>query len=526
MRYNEIIRRLLGLLLVAAVCLISLSPRVESERTKEEFIAAAHVVESTETVPGTNVSKTETVYVSLSADGAVQSVSVTDHLHSDLPQVRIEDVSDLTQIQDVKTDLYPVLGTDRIYWDVDGTDLYYNGKSFSQPPVQLGVSYTLDGNPIAPETLAGQSGHVTMTITAENTLVKNVGGYTISCPIFLVGGMLLPEDGFENVEVTGGSMISDGAHRILLFTGIPGMEESLGTAALGIPLLNDTLANHTYTISADVQNFALGNMMFAAVPFSSLDALTSGDLSTGLSGVKSVFTDLETVMNAFSGMGVQELVQMLYGDMEQAQNLVSAVSEAALLYQENEALIQTLAGYATEENIAQLQKLLTDLEQIDMVRLEALLSCELFQQLVDLISLIDQEVRDVVTVAEDAVAIQPTMDALKADLDTPEAQAAIDRLPETAERLRALLQTLEDNRSLFDDLSVIQDSNLQSGLESVLSVAQKYSQLDVLNTAQQQNLSGRLRAWLDFGEEYDIFTQRTDAMTSSVSFVYKLASIG
>ncbi len=525
MRYNDIIRRLLGLVLAAATCLISLSPRVESDQAGESYLAAAHVVESSET-QAAQISKTETVYVNLNADGSTQLVSVTDHLHSDLPQVRIEDASDLTQIQDVKTNLYPVSGTDRIYWALDGTDLYYNGRSFDEPPVQFTVTYTLNDAAITPENLAGQSGHLTMTISAENTLKKDVGGYTVSCPILLVGGTLLPEDGFENVKVTGGSMLGDGAHRIILFTGVPGMAESLGTEAMNLPFLSGSMADTTYTISADVENFALGNMMFAAVPFSSLEAFSSGDLSAGLTGVKQVFSDIETVMNAFSAMQIQELIQMLYGDMEQAQSLISAVGEAALLYQENEALIQAIAGYATEENIRQMEKLLTDLEQIDMVRLQALLSCDLFQQLVDLISLIDQEVRDVVTVAEDAVAIQPTLDAMKAELDTPEAQAAMERLPETAERLRTLLKTLEDNRDLFDDLEKIQDPSVTNGLQTILGVTQKYAQLDSLNTARQTNLAGRLRAWLDFGEEYDIFTQRTDSMTSSVSFVYKLASIG
>ena len=40
------------------------------------------------------------------------------------------------------------------------------------------------------------------------------------------------------------------------------------------------------------------------------------------------------------------------------------------------------------------------------------------------------------------------------------------------------------------------------------------------------SLSYRMQAWLAFGEEYDIFTQRTDTMDSSVTFVYKVASIG
>ena len=119
-----------------------------------------------------------------------------------------------------------------------------------------------------------------------------------------------------------------------------------------------------------------------------------------------------------------------------------------------------------------------------------------------------------------------TLEQMKADLDTPEAQAAMERLPETAERLRVLLKTLEDNKELFTDLQKLDDANVTNGLQTVLGVTQKYAQLDSLNAARQQNLAGRMRAWLDFGEEYDIFTQRTNAMTSSVSFIYKLQSIG
>lgn len=49
------------------------------------------------------VNKEETVYVNVSPDGEVKKVSVTDRLHTDMPQVRIEDKSNLSGIQDVKT---------------------------------------------------------------------------------------------------------------------------------------------------------------------------------------------------------------------------------------------------------------------------------------------------------------------------------------------------------------------------------------------------------------------------------------
>ena len=44
------------------------------------------------------VNKEETVYINISPDGEVKKVSVTDRLHTDMPQVRVEDKSSLGDI--------------------------------------------------------------------------------------------------------------------------------------------------------------------------------------------------------------------------------------------------------------------------------------------------------------------------------------------------------------------------------------------------------------------------------------------
>lgn len=525
MSVHEIKKRVAAILAVLALCLVSLSPRVEPGRDSQAYSSLSHIVEQKD-ASAANATKTETVYVNLEADGSVRKVNVTDHIHTELPQVRVEDASNLHEIQDVKTFLEPVWGVDRIYWDMESTDLFYQGWTEESPPLTISVRYTLDDQAVSPDQLVGQSGKVTMEITAENNIKKDVGGYTVFCPMLLIGGMILPEEHFSDVSVSSGAVLGDGAQRIVLLTGIPGMEESLNISALGLPMLDAQFGGGTFTVTADASDFQLGNMMFAAVPFSSIDALCSGDLAAGLDGVKGVFSDIETVLNAFSAMGIQDLIQMLYGDMDQIETLMGAVSDAALLYQENRALLDTLTGYMTEENLQLMDKLLADMQQIDMVRLQALLDCTLFQQLVDLISLIDQEVRDVVTVAEDAVEIMPVMDALQADLEQPEQAASMERLPETIAQLRGLIRTLEENQNVLDDLSMIQNSGVTDHLRTVMGVAQKYAGLSSLNTAQQINLSGRMQAWLSFGEEYDIFTQRTESMDSSVTFVYKVDSIG
>ena len=522
-------KRLLAIALMAAMALVCLSPGVVRTQAQQVYVRESRVVEST-TTSDCAVTKAETVYVNLAADGTVQQVNVSDHLHTELPQVRIEDASDLSDIANVKTGETPEISGDRLFWQMDGTELYYSGKSAGTPPMQFTIGYALDGEPVSPANLAGRSGQLTITVTAENTLVKpvtvNGQSYNLTCPMLLVGGMLLPEEGFDNVEISNGAVLGDGAHRIVLMVGVPGMEESLGISALGLPLLSEQMGTGSYTITADVKNFSLGNMMFAAVPFSSVDAFTSGSLSEGLDGVKQIFTDLETVMNAFSGMRMQELVQMLYGDMDKVQNLMGAVTQAALLYDQNKALLETLSGYVTYDNLAAMEKLLADLEAIDVERLQALIDCDLFQQLVDLISLIDEEARDLVTVTEDALVLMPTIDALRADLADPELKSSVERLPEIVSELRGVIQVMEANREVFDDLAVLQDANITGGLQTILGVASKYSALDGLTQAQQQNLAGRMREWLTFGEEYDIFTRRTDSTESSVAFVYKVQAIG
>ena len=522
-------KRLLAVALMAAMIAVSLSPVTVTVQSRKVYALDGRILETT-LASDSPIIKSETVYVNLAADGAVQQVTVSDHLHADLPQARVEDASDLTDIADVKTGETPERSGDYLYWKMDSTDLYYNGKSADTPPLQFKLQYALDGQVLSPDKLAGKSGKLTITVNAENTLVKpvtvNGTNYDITCPMLLVGGMLLPEQGFENVEVSNGAVLGDGAHRIVLFVGVPGMEESLGISALGLPLLGEQMGSGTYTITADVKDFAMGNMMFAAVPFSSIDAFTDGDLGEGLEGIKQIFSDLETVMNAFSGMRMQELVQMLYGDMDKVQTLMDAVSQAALLYDQNRALLETLSGYITADNLAAMEKLLTDLEAIDTERLQALVDCDLFQQLIDLISLIDQEARDLVTVTEDALTLMPTIDALRADLQDPELKSSVDRLPEIVSELRGIIQVLEANRDVFDDLAVLQDSNITGGLQTILGVASKYSALDGLTQAQQQNLAGRMREWLAFGEEYDIFTRRTDSTESSVAFVYKVQAIG
>ena len=236
------------------------------------------------------VNKEETVYINVSPDGEVKKISVTDRLHTDMPQVRIEDKTDLKNVADVKTFIEPVIKGDKMYWDMDSTDLYYNGVSEKEPPMSISVKYYLDGEEISPDKLSGKSGDVKMTVTVANKLTKSVklGGksYSMQCPMLFLGGMIMPEETFSEVTTDNGVILGDGAHKLVCFMGVPGMSKSLGLDSIGLSALGNALGRSSYTVTCKAKDFALGNMMFVAVPFSSIRALGFSDVSVSVDGMK------------------------------------------------------------------------------------------------------------------------------------------------------------------------------------------------------------------------------------------------
>ena len=108
-------KRLLAAAIMAAMVLVSLSPATIQVEAQEVYVRESRVVENTVT-SDCAVEKHETVYVNLAANGAVQQVNVSDHLHTELPQVRIEDASNLVGIKDVKTGETPEVSGGRLFW--------------------------------------------------------------------------------------------------------------------------------------------------------------------------------------------------------------------------------------------------------------------------------------------------------------------------------------------------------------------------------------------------------------------------
>ena len=200
--------------------------------------------------------KDETVYVLASADGSVRKIIVSDWVKNTLGQDSIDDVTQLTNLENVKgNESFTLGGNDSCVWDAQGNDIYYQGEIGKELPVDLAVSCTLDGQPISPDELAGRSGKVTIRFDYTNNQYElvDINGQQekIYVPFAMLTGLLLDNDVFSNVSVTNGKIINDGDRTIVAGLAFPGLQDSLA-------LDRDTLDLPEYVeITADAEGFAL-----------------------------------------------------------------------------------------------------------------------------------------------------------------------------------------------------------------------------------------------------------------------------
>lgn len=205
---------------------------------------------------GARNEKDETVYVLAQADGSAEKIIVSDWLRNARGDERIHDVTRLTDIENVKGDeAFTPDGPNAGVWDARGNDVYYQGVSDEALPVSVSVSYTLNGQPIAPDQLAGKSGRVVIRFDYTNHAYEmvDVDGRQekIFVPFAMLTGVVLENDVFSNISVSNGKIVNDGDRTVVAGLAFPGLRESLGLeqAALEIPEFVE--------ITADAQDFAL-----------------------------------------------------------------------------------------------------------------------------------------------------------------------------------------------------------------------------------------------------------------------------
>lgn len=234
------------------------------EAALEDSIVKNSVVTGTESDAG----KVETVYVTADANGAVNDVIVSEWLKNATASSEIADSTELKNIVNVKGDeAFKDNGDGTLTWDAEGSDIFYQGTTDKELPVNMKITYTLDGKEISPEELAGKSGRVTIRFEYENNAKQtvNVDGKDIEVytPFAMVSGMMLDADKFTNVEISNGKVISDGGNYVVMGVALPGLKESLDISEDKWDKLDDAdeikeKLSNSFEITADTSDFELG----------------------------------------------------------------------------------------------------------------------------------------------------------------------------------------------------------------------------------------------------------------------------
>ncbi len=224
--------------------------------------ALSEGMESEEKLDG----KEETVYLITDASGKVNQTIVSSWLKNGSNRAEIKDVSSLTDIENVKGEETFIQDGDQITWQAGGEDIFYRGTTSKELPITERLTYYLDGVEVKPEELAGKSGKVTIRFDYENhakAKVKiNGKKEDIYVPFTVVSGMVLG-DGFRNVHVNNGKILSDGNKVTVVGLAMPGLKESLDIDEKDFDGDADFL--DYVEVTADVENFSLEMTATAAV---------------------------------------------------------------------------------------------------------------------------------------------------------------------------------------------------------------------------------------------------------------------
>lgn len=232
--------------------------------------------------------KDETVYVLANSDGTVKKVIVSDWIKNAKADNEIVDDTKLTDIRNVKgNETYSINGDHMKVWDAEGNDICYQGSTTKALPVDVSVSYKLDGKTMSAKEIAGKSGRVTIRFDYKNNQYEmvDIGGQKekIYVPFAMLTGIELDDDKFSNVEVTNGKVVNDGTRTVVAGLAFPGLQDNLAIS-------KDKLEIPDYVeITADVKDFSLGMTVTIATNdlFNDLDAdkLNEGEVRDSMNNL-------------------------------------------------------------------------------------------------------------------------------------------------------------------------------------------------------------------------------------------------
>lgn len=284
------------------------------------------------TVPVFGYTKDETVYSKLDASGNNYKTIVSTHIQNSNNEEIINDISDLLNIKNTSgNETYTQDGT-KFSWNSNKNDIYYQGETSKELPIECSVKYELNGSEVSKEDIVGKSGNVKITLqyTNKEERTVDINGKKIKMyvPFVVVAGTIIENDNNKNITVSNGKVVDDGTKTVVVGMAMPGLQESLGLSD------NDMKIPNNIEISMDAKEFESGSIVSYVTP----KVLEKEDLS--------VFDKMDEMYSK---------VSTLQSSMNKIQDGANTLKDGAQTYSEkskefNSAMSQVATGTSTLNN--------------------------------------------------------------------------------------------------------------------------------------------------------------------------------
>lgn len=216
------------------------------------------------TLPVFAYTKDETVYSKMDSNGKNYKTIVSTHIKNTENADLINDLSDLLNVKNTSGDETYTQDGNKFVWNANKNDIYYQGESSKELPIECNVKYELDGKELSANEIAGKSGKVKITLQytnkEERTVDINGKKVKMYVPFVVVAGTIIENENARNIEVSSGKVVDDGSKTVIVGMAMPGLQESLGLSDDEVEIPSNV------EITMDATNFETSSIMSYVTP--------------------------------------------------------------------------------------------------------------------------------------------------------------------------------------------------------------------------------------------------------------------
>lgn len=177
---------------------------------------------------GDSKDKIETTYAIMDSDGKLKKTIVSEQLANNNKEKTLNDISNLKNIENTSGDEKFTQDGNNLKWNAGGNKIQYKGNATSELPVDVKVSYYLDGQRKTAKGIAGKSGNITIRFDYDVKKEEVANGKTYKHPYTMASGLILDNAHFSDVKVSGGKAFDNGNQTVAFGVAFPSMNENLG----------------------------------------------------------------------------------------------------------------------------------------------------------------------------------------------------------------------------------------------------------------------------------------------------------